>query len=466
MMSTTSASSSSSSSSSSSTTMKTDASVASKIYTPTPTIIGGDYAGLHATFSSDAGELVPIPHHFVPRSMIEWGDIPNSFDTLVSEDLFSSCTDNDDDDGRKGGIWSLSRTILTVMPEVGCGIDNLEITKKADNITSTSICRLKTWKVMTNDIPKEQRQQREITIIDRVSDDRETVLELETIFQLDDNSPQKNDGDGQVMEDDSISSLGPRRVRVSLSLTFPKEKEEEKKEQHCDDDIKISKLIDLHIERRISNTVQSTKGTIWTGPAYNSGGLDARTVYRAIGNEIKNGDVFAVKKGRTRSGDNGDDKFYPWTVPAGHHLGGIWNQTILSPPHLPLSVFGDDTTTCVEVLRSENEFMFGKSSTTPSIVTLRLPQNIMIRYGNGISLPVNNTRTRPERHTTCGWTIEISHISTIIREGKSYLHRTVALRSFNNTTTRRKQQFMKDEEERNVLGDIICWVEAKEGTLF
>ena len=90
-----------------STTMKTDASVVSKIYTPTPTIIGGDYAGLHATFSSDTGELVPIPQHLVPRSMIEWGDIPNSFDTLVSEDLYSSCTDNDDDNGRKGGIWSL-----------------------------------------------------------------------------------------------------------------------------------------------------------------------------------------------------------------------------------------------------------------------------------------------------------------------------------------------------------------------
>ena len=449
-----------------STTMKTDASVVSKIYTPTPTIIGGDYAGLNATFSSDTGELVPIPHHLVPRSMIEWGDIPNSFDTLVSEDLYSSCTDNDDDNERKGGILSLSRTILTVMPEVGCGIDNLEITKKVDNITSTSICRLKTWKVMTNDIPNEQRQQREMTTIDRVCDDRETVLELETIFQLDDNSPQKNDGDGQVEEDDSISSLGPRRVRVSLSLTFPKEKEEEKKEQHCDNDVKISKLIDLHIERRISSTVQSTKGTIWTGPAYNSGGLDARTVYRAIGNEIKNGDVFAVKKGRTKRGGNGDDKFYPWTVPTGHRLGGIWNQTILSPPHLPSSVFGGDTTTRVEVLRSEDEFMFGKSSTTPSIVTLRLPQNIMIRCGNGISLPVNNTRTKPERHTTCGWTIEISHISTIIREGKSYLHRTAALRSFNNTTTRRKQQLMKDEEERNVLGDIICWVEEKEGTLF
>jgi hypothetical protein len=130
-------------------------------------------------------------------------------------------------------------------------------------------------------------------------------------------------------------------------------------------------------------------------------------------------------------------------------------------------VFGDDDTATAEVLRSENEFMLGKS--TPSIVTLRLPQNIMIRYGNGISVPVSNTLTEPERQTTCYWAIEVSHISTIIREGKSYLHRTVALRSFNNTTTRRVQmqkRFKEDEEESNVLGDIHCWVEEKEGSLY
>jgi hypothetical protein len=367
------------------------------------------------------------------------------------------------------------------MPEVGCGLDNLEITKKVDNISSTtatnenSICRLQTWHVMSI-IPNEQLQQRDMTIIDRVSDDRKSVLELETIFQLDDDhSPQKNDSIGQVEKDDNISSsTGPHRVRVSLSLTFPNEEENEKKEEqnYCDDnDINISKLIDVRIERRISNTVQSTKGEVWTGPAYNSGGLDARTVYSAIGKQIKNGDVFAIKRRRKKSGSNnvGDDSmYYPWTVPTGHHLGGIWKQTILSPRHLPplpSSVFGDyDTTTCVEVLRSENEYM--KSSTTPSIVTLRLPQNIMIRYGNGISVPVSNTLTEPERQTTCCWAIEVSHISTIIREGQSYLHRTVALRSFNNTTTRRvRKRFIEDEEESNVLGDIHCWVEEKEGSL-
>jgi hypothetical protein len=415
--------------------------------------------------------------------MIEWGDIPNCFETLVSEDwLSSSCTDTNDE--RKGGRWSLSRTILTVMPEVGCGLDNLEITKKVDNISSTTatnenlICRLQTWQVMSNDIPNEQQlQQREMTIIDRVIDDRMTVLELETIFQLHDtNSSQKNDSHGQVEKDDSISSsTGPHRLRVSLSLSFPKDNEDEKKEQQHyrdDNDINISKLIDVRIERRISNTDQSTKGEVWTGPAYNSGGLDARTVYSAIGKIIKNGDVFAIKR-RRKSGSNnndnvGDDNmYYPWTVPTGHHLGGIWNQIILSPPPLPSSVFGDydtTTTTCVEVLRSESEFMFDKSSTTPSIVTLRLPQNIMIRYGNGISFPVSNTLTKPERHTPSCWAIEISHISTIIREGKSYLHRTVVLRSFNNTTTRRVQQLMKDEEESTVLGDIHCWVEEKEGS--
>ena len=34
-------------------------------------IIGGDYAGLSATFSSKTGELVPVPEHLVPESMLE-----------------------------------------------------------------------------------------------------------------------------------------------------------------------------------------------------------------------------------------------------------------------------------------------------------------------------------------------------------------------------------------------------------
>ena len=34
-------------------------------------VLGGDYAGLSATFSSKNGELVPVPEHLVPESMLE-----------------------------------------------------------------------------------------------------------------------------------------------------------------------------------------------------------------------------------------------------------------------------------------------------------------------------------------------------------------------------------------------------------
>ena len=89
-------------------------------------IVGGDYAGLLATFSSKTGELISVPEHLVPASMLEWGDIPSSLEILTSEDWLSSSNDDCND------AKEMERTTITVLPEVGCGIDNLEVIKKIE----------------------------------------------------------------------------------------------------------------------------------------------------------------------------------------------------------------------------------------------------------------------------------------------------------------------------------------------
>ena len=85
--------------------------------------LGGDYAGLSATFNPKDGSFIPIPEHLVPESLLEWGQEPKCLEVLVSEDI------KDD---------KLNRTTVTIYPAVGCALDNQETTKKIEEVEFTS----------------------------------------------------------------------------------------------------------------------------------------------------------------------------------------------------------------------------------------------------------------------------------------------------------------------------------------
>ena len=296
----------------------------------TPSIVGnGDYAGLSATFSSSSsvGELIPVPEHLVPESMIEWGDIPTHLEVLSSEDIVTLDHDLNNDEG-KG--QKLERTVITVLPEVGCGIDNLETTKKGEEFhleQQQSDSRLVTW--------KETAQEHEVVALDKTTEiGGAKVLTIETIFQVDSEVVVTDDNNGNTTppaaqsdnNEKQTSTIYPRRIRISLNIDRETNRI-------------VKDTITLNKERLYS---KCTKGTRWSGPKSNSGGLDARSVLNHIGRDIVYGDVFAVK--RIKSGED------------------VWTLTSLDN-------VGDD---CDE---EENG---------ASIVTIRLPQNIMLRYGPGI----------------------------------------------------------------------------------
>lgn len=347
----------------------------------TSSILGGDYAGLSATFSPKTGELVPVPEYLVPESMIEWGEIPSCLETLGSEDWIG--------DGETESAKDLERTTITVLPEVGCGIDNLEVTKKSERFRRDA-SRLESWRL--------KQPEREVVAADRGGQ----RLEMETIFQI----------DSVVDEDGKIS---PRRLRVSLSIDVPEETKQPT----------LSKLVTLQVERQSSS--QSTQGTAWSGPSSNSGGLDARSVMNTIGKDIVYGDVFAVKKVK-----GGGDQ---WDIVSDTDendgsmeiLEGKWMQTAIPP--------NDDD--AVEVQRSKEYFDCNEND---SIVAIRLPQNIMVRYGCGASA---ETKT---------WAIEVSHLGTIVVDGKKRLQRRVSVRTLGDTV---------EAEEGNHLGDISYAVEER-----
>lgn len=94
----------------------------------TTAMLGGEFAGQYATFSPFDGKVIHVPDHLVPEAMIEWGQVPSCLECLVSEDWIMV---EEDDDNRP---TFLERSTVTVFPETGCGIDNLE--------TSTSTTKL------------------------------------------------------------------------------------------------------------------------------------------------------------------------------------------------------------------------------------------------------------------------------------------------------------------------------------
>lgn len=76
---------------------------------------------LHFSLGSFAPTIClhAVPEHLVPRSMLEWGQHPKTLEIIVSED-FAQVDDEE-------STIIFDRTCLTVLPEIGCGIDNLEV---------------------------------------------------------------------------------------------------------------------------------------------------------------------------------------------------------------------------------------------------------------------------------------------------------------------------------------------------
>lgn len=175
----------------------------------------GDFAGHSATFSSVDGSLIPVPEYLVPEAMIDWGQVPTAFEVVVSEDLIDNV---------------LERNIVSIMPEIGCGVDNLDTIKK----------------VQTVSIEKYEH----FTFGDDVSVATAFATmgqpRIECIFA--------------VTEGESLT-----RTRVSINLT---------------DDKQLKSPIDIARERRTST--ESSRGTI-----ADKGGLDARSVMQLIGKGIK-----------------------------------------------------------------------------------------------------------------------------------------------------------------------------------
>ena len=206
-------------------------------------ILGGDYAGQSATFSSIDGKLIPVPEHYVPNSMIEWGQVPNYLEVIVSEDFnIGSDTGSDSDTD------TFERNTVTVMPEVGCGLDNLDTIK-------TKV-----------EVPMDSHHYHRFQFDDNDNDDNDNgcdngcdTIKVATMFVTE----GKRRIECMFVHDDEQRQRQRQRTRVCINL-------------HENDQLKSP--IEIIREHMTSET--SSRGTIANG-----GGLDARTVTQLVGRE-------------------------------------------------------------------------------------------------------------------------------------------------------------------------------------
>jgi hypothetical protein len=204
--------------------MKFEALIKAATFCSEGRILGGDFAGLAATFSPGDGSLIELPSHIIPEALKEWGQEPKCLEVLVSEDK--------KDDGE------LVRHTITVMPETGCGVDNLETVKVRDSIDLSSMVGEDT-NVIALQYPTEADEE----------------LRVETIFGL----------------------ANGYRLRAVMDL-LP-----------SDTVFAIQSPMALVLERR-TNSV-SSGGTIADG-----GGLDGRTVSMLLGEHLRQTPTFAEER--------------------------------------------------------------------------------------------------------------------------------------------------------------------------
>lgn len=203
---------------------------------------GGDFAGLYATFDL-RGNVIPIPEYLLPPTLVEWGQEPLCLEVLVSEDKGSRCT-------------------LTILPAIGCSVDNLETMKswqtlECRNATAASVSAANSTRACFHG----------------ATGSHDTNLKMEASFRLNDN----------------------HRVRAVVTV-------------HRGSGRPVPP-VEIFLERHVCPA--SSNGTIADG-----GGLDGQRVSRLLGERLCRSYDFPAQI--TVSGeandDNHDTRFFPGNI--------------------------------------------------------------------------------------------------------------------------------------------------------
>jgi hypothetical protein len=106
------------------------------------------YIGLSSTFDAcnKLGQHIPIDERYIPSSLLEWGYVPTTLETIVFENVHSKSIDqqsvkiSNSNEGTPELSSSetcsdLTRSVYTILPATGCDNDNLETISTSEQYT-------------------------------------------------------------------------------------------------------------------------------------------------------------------------------------------------------------------------------------------------------------------------------------------------------------------------------------------
>lgn len=199
---------------------------------PPNVVSEGNYAGLLASFHPKTGALVPLPDYYIPDALKEWGQIPTTLEVLTSS------------------FERVDRLQTIVLPETGCGIDNLE--------TIMGTYSLQPMRQTVNDDPMALGY-----LVTGPKDIEATYFEA--AFP-------------HLLPDDTSGSIFRCRVAVPIENS--------------------SKPINMIIERRVEEVKNNLKIADTTG-----GGLDGQSVARWLGKSLNSASWRAFAENSPRNDD-------------------------------------------------------------------------------------------------------------------------------------------------------------------
>ncbi len=217
---------------------------------PSPLVGGGTYIGLSSTFDAcrTFGQHIPIDERYIPSSLLEWGYVPTTLETISFETLSRTTSSTSATD--------MTRSVYTILPATGCDNDNLEkiVTteqysggRKSATATSSS------------------------TIYDKRTNNCNTIC-IETRFLwIPEDTPNES------RKNDNVSNDELYRIRINLDI-------QQKRNEDNGSSIESAKLWKIINPIRVSIEKQLGTTSIHIDPnSINSGGLDSRTITQLLG---------------------------------------------------------------------------------------------------------------------------------------------------------------------------------------
>ena len=283
-------------------------------------VCGGDFAGLWATFSATTGDLIHVPEYMIPESLLEWGQVPACLEVLVSESL-----------PVKEDSTVLSRQTVTIFPEVGCGIDNLETKKKEEELVVFNLERVGDGNsVVETDSADRSTTTSAVSFNAPIGKDK---FRVETIFPLHENEGHRL----RVMIDFQCKD-------INTSSSSNSKSDDDENDQGVDIVMVQQSPIVVVMDRKTSN--DSTGGTIADG-----GGLDGRTVSELMGDALNVDKSFAEtdrnESAVTNDSDDNEMAFVELPGKVGVAFGQVGRSFVLKIRHPGDNIDGTTTTPTV-----------------------------------------------------------------------------------------------------------------------